>query len=310
MPPESAALVVSDRARSDIAVCKALLAHGSKSFSAASWLLPRRIRDDAAVFYAFCRVADDAVDDSADPARAVARLHVRLERVFADQPEDDAVDRALARLVSRHAMPKAPLLALLEGFEWDAQERRYRTLTDVLAYSARVASAVGVVMTYLMGARDRDTLARACDLGAAMQLTNICRDVGEDARRGRVYVPESWLDAAGVDLRTWRADPVFEPGVGQAVQRLLAEASRLYARAQPGIAVLPSDCRPAIRAASTLYADIGRVVATRGFDSVSGRASTGLLRKLWLLGGAWLSGVGDTGGLDAPALPEVEFLLP
>ena len=310
MPPEAGALAVRSDAASDLAVCKALLAQGSKSFSAASWLLPRRMRDDAAAFYAFCRVADDAVDDSGEPARAVERLHVRLDRIFADQPEDDPVDRALARVVVRHDMPKAPFAALLEGFEWDAQERHYRTLSDVLSYSARVASAVGVVMTYLMGVRDRDTLARACDLGAAMQLTNICRDVGEDAGRGRIYVPEAWLEEEGLELQAWLAAPSFEPAVARAVERLLEEAARLYARSQPGVGALPSDCRPAIRAAGLIYADIGRVVRERDFDSVSGRARVGLGRKLWLLARAWWQPRDPDEGLDAPALPEVEFLLP
>lgn len=310
MPPEATAIAVAPDAASDLAVCKALLAKGSKSFSAASWLLPSRMRDDAAAFYAFCRVADDAVDDSGEPARAVARLHVRLDRIFAEQPEDGPVDRALARVVARHAMPKAPFSALLEGFEWDADARSYRSLSDVLAYSARVASAVGVVMTYLMGVRDRDTLARACDLGAAMQLTNICRDVGEDARRGRIYVPEDWLEEAGLDVTAWLRAPAFEPAVAAAVQRLLGEAGRLYARAQPGIGALPSDCRPAIRAASMIYADIGRVVRARGFDSVGGRARVGFARKLWLLARAWWRPPELEDGLHAAALPEVEFLLP
>ncbi len=310
MPPESTALVVAADAASDLAVCKTLLAKGSKSFSAASWLLPRRMRDDAATFYAFCRVADDAVDDSGDPSRAVERLHIRLDRIFANQPEADPVDRALARVVDRHDLPKAPFSALLEGFEWDAQQRRYRTLSDVLAYAARVASAVGVVMTYLMGVRDHNTLARACELGAAMQLTNICRDVGEDARRGRIYLPEAWLEDGGLDPQTWLRAPAFGPAVAAATERLLAEASRLYARSQPGVGALPSDCRPAIRAAGQIYADIGRVVREREFDSISGRARVGLSRKLWLLARAWWQVHDPETGLDAPALPEVEFLLP
>ena len=310
MPPESTALAVSADAASDLAVCKALLAKGSKSFSAASWLLPRRMRDDAATFYAFCRVADDAVDDSGEPAQAVERLHIRLDRIFGNQPEADPVDRALARVVHRHDMPKAPFSALLEGFEWDAQERRYRTLSDVLAYSARVASAVGVVMTYLMGVRDRDTLARACDLGAAMQLTNICRDVGEDAERGRIYVPEDWLEEGGLDPQAWLREPAFGPAVAAATERLLGEAARLYERSRPGIGALPSDCRPAIRAAGLIYADIGRVVREREFDSISGRARVGLPRKLWLLGRSWWQVRDPEVGLDADPLSEVEFLLP
>lgn len=311
MPPEATATALVPTAEADLSVCKALLAHGSKSFSAASWLLPSRMRDDAAVFYAFCRVADDAVDDSGAPARAVDELRVRLDRIFADCPNNDPVDRALARVVLRHALPQAPFSALLEGFAWDAEERRYHTLSEVRAYAARVASAVGVVMTYLMGVRDRDTLARACDLGAAMQLTNICRDVGEDARRGRIYIPESWLEAQGLDPRAWlQGQPSFEHAIAHAVERLLDEASRLYARAKPGVGALPSDCRPAIRAAGSIYADIGRVVRRRGFDSVSGRARVGLARKLWLLARAWWQPSDPEDGLAAPALPEVEFLLP
>ncbi len=306
----AAALVSeSDEAR-DLAVCKALLAQGSKSFSAASWLLPRRMRDDAATFYAFCRVADDAVDDGGAPTEAVARLHERLERMYAGRPEPDPVDRALARVIERHAIPKAPFFALLDGFAWDAREQDYHSLSDVLAYAARVASAVGVVMTYLMGVHDRDTLARACDLGAAMQLTNICRDVGEDAGRGRVYLPRAWLTEAGLDVEAWLRAPRFEPAVGEVVQRVLGEAERLYRRSRPGIAALPADCRPAIRAAGLIYADIGRVVESRAYDSVAGRARVGLGRKLWLLVRAWASRSDPTSGLDAAPLSEVEFLLP
>ncbi len=313
MPPSTAttmALAPLPTEAADLAVCKTLLAEGSKSFSAASWLLPRRMRNDAAAFYAFCRVADDAVDDSGAPALAVERLHARLDRIYADRPEDDAVDRALARVVHRHGIPKAPFSALLDGFAWDARDERYRTLSDVLAYSARVASAVGVVMTYLMGVSDRVTLARACDLGAAMQLTNICRDVGEDAGRGRVYLPETWLEEAGLDVQAWLKSPTFTPEVAQTIERVLQEADRLYARSQPGIGALPADCRPAIRAAGMIYADIGRVVRERGCDSVSGRARVGLGRKLWLLGRAWLRRTDPHEGLDAAPLAEVEFLLP
>jgi phytoene synthase len=135
----------------------------------------------------------------------------------------------------------------------------------------------------LMGKRDAAMLSAACDLGCAMQLTNIARDVGEDARAGRLYLPLSWLRAEGIDPTAWLAEPRFTPGLGRVVAKLLAEAGRLYARAEPGIARLPARCRPAIRAARLLYDGIGEAVAQAGHDSVSQRAVVPMGRKLSLL---------------------------
>lgn len=267
---------------SDVDACRAILAEGSKSFNAASKLLPRRIRDPAAVFYAFCRVADDAVDDSPDPAAAVVALRARLDDVFAGRPRQDPVDRALAEVVAGYRLPRTPFDALLEGFEWDAAGHVYEDLSDVLAYSARVASAVGVVMTLLMGVRDPRAIARACDMGGAMQLTNIARDVGEDAARGRLYLPRKWLVEEGIDPDRFVREPRFEPAVGRLVARLLAEAERLYRRGDAGVAFLPRDCRPSIRAARAIYSDLGRAIRQAGHDSISRRAYVSTARKIWL----------------------------
>jgi len=292
----------------DVAACQAMLAAGSKSFSAASLLLPREVRVPAAVFYAFCRVADDAVDESHDPDGAVVMLRERLDRVFAGTPGGDPVDRALSVIVARHDLPRAVFDALIDGFVWDATGREYETLSEVTAYAARVASTIGVIMTLLMGVRDDVTLARACDLGVAMQLTNIARDVGEDARRGRLYLPRRWLREAGVDPEAFVAAPAFTPSMGEVVKRLLDEADRLYLRAEAGIARLPRNCRPSIRAARLIYADIGRVIAQRGYDSVSGRAVTTKGRKIWLLLRAMVGWRTAPRPSDEP-LPEVRFLI-
>ncbi len=250
-PPETPASLVAPATLrpDDVEACKAMLAAGSKSFSAASLLLPRHVRVPAAVFYAFCRVADDAVDESGDPDGAVVMLRGRLDRVFAGTPDDDPVDRSLAVIVARHRLPRAVFDALIDGFVWDAAGREYETLSEVVAYSARVASTIGVIMTLLMGVRDRDTLARACDLGVAMQLTNIARDVGEDAERGRIYLPRAWMREAGVDPEAFLAKPEFSPALGEVVRRLLEHADELYVRAEAGIPRLPRNCRPSIRAA-------------------------------------------------------------
>ncbi|MEM7158855.1 MAG: phytoene/squalene synthase family protein [Myxococcota bacterium] len=274
-------------ADADLRHCTQLLQAGSRSFWAASHLLPSRIRPDVTAFYAFCRVADDAIDEGEDPGAALANLHERVERIYQGRPVDDPVDRAFARVVFDNRIPAALVEALLDGFAWDLEDRRYDTLDETLGYAARVASTVGAVMTLIMGVDDRDALSRACDLGAAMQLTNIARDVGEDARMGRLYLPADWLRREGVDPQQWLHAPTPSLGIRRATARLLAHADRLYARANAGIPALPRDCQPAIRAASTIYADIGRVIARRGFDSVTRRARTSGWRKLWRLAQAW-----------------------
>jgi phytoene synthase len=303
----------SDEA-SDIEACRRILDAGSKSFSAASRLLPRRMRAPASAFYAFCRIADDLVDFSNDPGVAVAELTARLDRIYAQTPDPDPVDRAFARVVSRYEIPRVVVDALIDGFAWDADDRSYESLEEVLAYCARVASAVGVVMTLFMGPRDHRTLSRACDLGAAMQLTNICRDVAEDAGRGRLYLPAAWLRERGIEPGHFVANIGEYAGdrrVAEVIEAVLREADVCYRRADAGIAMLPRDSRPAIRAASLIYADIGRVVRAQGCDPTAGRAHTGKARKLWLLLRAWLRPTpsSDPRDAEAPVLDACRFLL-
>ncbi len=185
----------------DLEVCRAMIRTGSLSFHAASRLLPASVRDPALVLYAFCRIADDEVDEVATPdkAHAVLRLRDRLDQIYAGRPRNAPCDRAFAAVVDTFDMPRTLPDALLEGLAWDACGQRYDTLSGVLDYSARVAAAVGAMMCVLMQVRDADVLARACDLGLAMQLTNIARDVGEDARAGRLFLPLDWLRLEGVD---------------------------------------------------------------------------------------------------------------
>jgi phytoene synthase len=298
----------------DLAACRAAIRTGSRSFHAASRLLPARVCDPALALYAFCRIADDAVDEGADKAAAVLRLRDRLDAVYAGRPRNAAADRAFAAVVETTAMPRALPEALLEGLAWDATGRRYATLSGVLDYAARVAAAVGAMMAVLMGARGAAALARACDLGLAMQLTNIARDLGEDARAGRLYLPTDWLEEAGVAPEVFLAAPVATPLHRALVARLLAEAERLYARARPGIAALPADCRPGIAAARLIYRAIGQDLAAHGHDSVTRRAHTTGRQKLGLLARAWAE-TAATLAMPVPATlhaepqPECAFLV-
>lgn len=295
--------------------CGDILKDGSKSFHAASRLLPPRLRAAVAGFYAFCRVSDDAIDNAEDADVAFSALTARVDAIFAGAPGPEAADRALHFVVTRHRVPPALIHALLEGYLWDVQGRRYPSLSEVRAYSARVAASVGVVMTLLMGRREPAVLARAADLGVAMQLTNIARDVGEDARNGRVYLPLRWLAAEGVDVGAWLAQPAYSEALGVCICRLLDHADVLYRRADAGVARLPWDCRPAILAARWFYAAIGDRIRARGYDSVSARAFTTPLQKAGaLLRGSRLGR--ERGDLSPPAiswqpppLPETRFLV-
>ena len=189
-----------------------LLKGGSRTFHAASLVLPREVRDPAIALYAFCRLADDAVDLGDNRAAAVARLK-RAARSRLSRPADGpgrpiAPSPTSSRdLRSRASCPKR----CSRDCAWDAEGRRYETLAELYAYAARVAGTVGAMMTLVMGQRTPEIVARACDLGVAMQLTNIARDVGEDARAGRLYLPQSWLRDAGIDPDAWLAKPVFTP---------------------------------------------------------------------------------------------------
>ena len=290
---------------------RALMRGGSKSFFAASLLLPARVRRPSTALYAFCRVADDAIDLGSDPVAAMADLVDRLDAVYRDQPRSIDADIALAGVVHAHAIPRALPEALLEGFLWDTQQRRCETLADTEAYAARVAATVGAMMALVMGARSASAVARACDLGVAMQLTNIARDVGEDARAGRLYLPRQWLVEAGVEPVAWLRRPLFNDGIAQVVERLLTHADRLYQRSEHGVCELPRDCRPAIRAARLVYGEIGQQLRREGLDSVSRRVFVSKQRKLALMARAASAAVHSPRVLGAalPVLPAVQFLV-
>lgn len=298
----------------DMAACRAMIRTGSLSFHAASRLLPARVRDPALALYAFCRVADDAVDEGHDKVGAVLRLRERLDLIYAGRPRPAPADRAFCAVVEAFEMPRALPDALLEGLAWDSLGRRYATLSDLKAYSARVAASVGAMMCVLMQVRDADALARACDLGLAMQLTNIARDVGEDARAGRLFLPLDWLAEQGVDAEAFLRDPQPVAGIRHTTARLLSQADHLYGRAATGVARLPISCRTGIHAAGNIYAAIGTEVARAGFDSVTTRLRTSRRQKLgWLVVSQAQAALGlvmpRSARLHAAPEPEVAFLV-
>jgi 15-cis-phytoene synthase len=293
----------------EVAACRQLLRNGSRSFYAASFLLPRRVRDPAAALYSFCRIADDAIDVAQGDRAAIDMLHRRIATAYRGDCEDELLDTAFSATVRTFAIPAALPLALIEGFSWDVEARRYQTLDELLDYAARVAGSVGAMMCVVMGRRDAKALARACDLGVAMQLTNIARDVGEDARAGRLYLPLQWFEDEAIDVESWMANPVPSEGISNIIRRLLSAADTLYARADYGISMLPLDCQRGIRAARLLYAAIGHEVMRRDCDSVTSRAVVTPRRKLALVGSALKSGKSVLGHSDFPPLKANRFMV-
>jgi 15-cis-phytoene synthase len=262
---------------------------GSKSFAGAARLFSSDVRDSAYKLYAWCRHCDDEIDgqilghNTAEAANSAtrARLH-RLTQLTISAIKGQASDPiflALQQVVQSHAIPAHLPLELIEGMAMDVHQVRYQTLDDTLRYSYHVAGCVGVMMTMIMGARDRPTLDRACDLGLAFQLTNIARDVYADAAIGRCYLPADWLDAVALTPDTV-ADPANRARVHTVTLRLLDEADRYYASAYHGLPQLPLRSSIAIASARRIYRDIGHVVREAGVEGSHKRARVGSLRKL------------------------------
>ncbi|MBI1386388.1 MAG: phytoene/squalene synthase family protein [Rhizobiales bacterium] len=267
---------------------------GSKSFAAAARLLPGGMRDSAYMLYAWCRYCDDAIDGQelgfaasphtagtelpADPAETVARLRERTLAACRGNP-DSPVFEALTRVVERHSIPHGQPLDLIEGFAMDARAHSYETLEDTLRYAYHVAGVVGLMMARVMDVSERDTLLRACDLGIAFQLTNIARDVMDDAALGRTYLPADWLAEAGIDSEELTS-PHLRAAVAKVTVRLLDEAEQYYRSAEVGIARLAYRPAMAIAAARIVYRAIGAGVRARGPAAWDRRVSISRPRKL------------------------------
>ena len=269
---------------------QAALAAGSSSFHAAARLLAPALRADVATLYAWCRHCDDVIDgqslggtrihEAAD-ADTVDALREATLAGLAGEAEPGSVFEGLGRVAAKHAIPSRYALDLIDGFAMDAAGRRCVTLADTLEYAYCVAGAVGVMMAHVLGVRDTETLRRACDLGIAFQLSNIARDIVDDARAGRIYLPEDWLLSSGVPLDAV-VDPTHREAIAVAAGRLVDAAEPYYASARTGIARLPWRAACGIAAAWGIYREIGLLVRARGAAAWDARVATGPGRKAYL----------------------------
>ncbi len=233
-----------------------LIRQGSKSFSLASIFLPAESKPAVLLLYSFCRTCDDQIDESgADSGlKALQRLK-ELTFHSPSGPEAWIFEGIQALLRSRILRPEY-IEELFEGFQMDLEHRGYPNLTALELYCFRVAGVVGLMMCPLIGVKDPSARDAAVDLGIAMQLTNISRDIWEDAKNGRVYVP---LDLLGEGtVREWCEKLSVRPErAHESVLRLLARADELYSSGNQGLADLPFRSAIAIACASALYRRIG-----------------------------------------------------
>lgn len=265
-----------------------VLSRHSRSFSLAGKLLSRERRADAAVLYAWCRRADDAVDTGPNETRAtrLAELRRELRSVYAGEPQSDPLAAAFQDLVDRRAIPESYPCALLEGMQTDLGEVRLRTVSDLTLYAYRVAGVVGLMMCHVLGLRDQRALENAAHLGIAMQITNICRDVQEDWDRRRLYLPAELLSEVGLGTLGnelgRELSSAHRERLSRAIERLLALADSYYRSADRGLFALPGRAAWAIRSARLIYAAIGTELRRRGNDVFAGRVVVPLWKKLCL----------------------------
>ncbi len=270
--------------------CRAITRSIARTFYYGSLFLSPAKRRAAWALYAFCRTADDLADESerAEDARAeLARWRAGLIETYAGRPRGPVMI-AWADLLARYPVPISPALELLDGVSMDLAGAHYATYDDLRTYCYRVAGTVGLLMAPILGYTDARALPHAVDLGIAMQLTNIVRDVGEDAARGRVYLPDEDLARYGYS-RAELARGAVTPAFVRLLECQMARAEALYASGLRGLAYLHPDARLAIALSATLYRGIHARVRRNGYDVFTRRAHVSAVGKLAALPAAWLA---------------------
>ena len=288
-------------AKSDAQHCESITRAHARTFALASSFLPPRKRRGAFAVYAFCRLADDIVDRNRgkDPARLQAELdayRAGVAEAINGNP-DGPVFRELWRCVSEYGVPSDVLEELLNGVARDVQPQRYATWAELSLYCEGVAASVGAMCTYIFGVSGDESVREraikyARTLGVAMQVTNILRDVGEDARIDRCYLPDDVLAAFGLSADRVLRDPSIkdDPKWVAMMRHEVARARALYRAASPGIALLEPDAQRCARACADGYEAILGAIEANGYDSITTRARVGNWARAGLLWSIWRSG--------------------
>jgi phytoene synthase len=250
----------------DHEACAAMLRAAGSSFALPIRLLPKPKRSATTVLYAFCRRADDIVDDAPDresARRCLDHFSSATRAALAGEGSDEPVLRALADTVRRYAIPPQTIHDILDGVRMDLDQSAYDTVADLDGYCRRVASAVGIAAIHIWGFRDPEAVRRSDDCGLAFQYTNILRDVPEDLGRGRIYLPLEDFDACGCtpdELREGR----IHTGFDRLAARLVARAEDRFRRAAVLDRMLSTDGRLAFRAMFGVYGSLLGAVKRAG----------------------------------------------
>ncbi len=258
-------------------------ASGSKSFYFATRFFPADLAKAAHSVYWFCRHTDDLVDECAsldEGRRDLEAWASDLQSGLRGDPVEHPVLRLFLATVDAYEIPPEYPLELIEGMRMDLNRVRYENFAELRQFCYRVASVVGLMMSYVIGFRD-PALPYAVDLGIAMQLTNILRDIGEDFERGRIYLPSGELSRFG-----YSEDELSRGVRNDAFHRLMrfqvARARDYYERAHPGIALLAPDGRFAVQVASDVYREILRRIEQSDYDVFEQRAVVPRVQKYWI----------------------------
>lgn len=296
-----------------VATAHETIQRGSKSFSAASRLFDRRTRERAWLLYAWCRACDDLADGQdhghdlsivADPAERLATIRTLTDRALAGTWTGAPAFDALRFVVEETAMPRSLIDDVIAGFALDADDWRPRSTHDLMQYCYHVAGAVGCMMAVVMGVApdDEDTLDRACDLGLAFQLANIARDIEQDDRVGRCYLPVEWL--VEMDIPPGQhMKPPFRSRLTVLARRLADLAERHEASARIGAARLPARSAWAVLSAAGIYGDIARKVAARGDHAWDHRVATSRSEKIGFIARAGIAAIRPRATATTPRDP-------
>lgn len=280
-----------------LAQSKAIHRQTGRTFYYATRLLPERVRHATYVLYAFFRVADEVVDDAeadADPAGKREKLEAVRAAALGDESmapdaEDGQVLSAFAELKERYSIPREEINVFIDAMLTDIDTARYDTYRELESYMRGSASAVGVMMTYVMDPEQQETaIPFAQRLGEAFQLTNFVRDIGEDiADRDRIYMPAETLEQYGVtEAQIQRRE--FDDAVADVVEHELVRAEALYREGVMGIKCLPADCQLPVLTAAVLYADHHRLIRRMDHDTLTTTPELSALRKMYLLGKTYI----------------------
>lgn len=277
------------------------MAVGSKSFATAARLFDSATRRSALMLYAWCRHCDDVIDGQQlgftaaapinTPEQRLEELRTLTRRAFSGAPMAQPAFAAFQEVALAQQIPQRLAFDHLEGYAMDVRNESYQTLDDTLRYCYHVAGVVGLMMAQVMGVRDSAVLDRACDLGLAFQLTNIARDIVDDAAAGRCYLPRLWLAEEGLDISNY-ADIAHRQQLARIGARLVAEAEPYYYSAQAGLEGLPLRSAWAIATARGVYREIGVKVRNAGENAWDRRQGTSKPEKMGLL----IAGAGQAVG--------------